>query len=84
MEIKRLNREAYAGKRFTARYQTKGYYDIHAGSTGFRMEYVPFEAAVEKAFEDEFFGDWLDEPVDNSNNSLYIGLPPSALSFPIR
>ncbi len=27
------------------------------------MEYVPFEAAVEKAFEDEFFGDWLDEPV---------------------
>ncbi len=63
MEIKRLNREAYAGKRFTARYQTKGYYDIHAGSTGFRMEYVPFEAAVEKAFEDEFFGDWLDEPV---------------------
>ena len=63
MEIKRLNREAYAGKRFTARYQTKGSYDIHAGSTGFRMEYVPFEAAVEKAFEDEFFGDWLDEPV---------------------
>ena len=27
MEIKRLEREEYAGRKFTARYQTRGYYD---------------------------------------------------------
>lgn len=30
MEIKRLEREEYAGRKFTARYQTRGYYDICA------------------------------------------------------
>lgn len=63
MEIKRLEKARYAGKRFTARYQTKGYYDIRAAEDGFRVQYVPFGAAVERSFEDEFFGEWLEEPV---------------------
>ena len=63
MEIKCLDKASYAGKRFTARYLTKGYYDICAVDSGFRIEYVSFETAVERSFEDEFFGEWLGEPV---------------------
>lgn len=63
MEIRRLDKAAYAGKRFTAHYLTKGYYDFRAEDSGFRIRYVPFQAAVGKSFEDEFFGEWLDEPV---------------------
>lgn len=62
MEIKQLDKATYSGKKFTARYWTKGYYDIRPADCGFRIEYVPFETAVPKSFEDEFFGEWLDEP----------------------
>ena len=63
MEIRCLEKEAYAGRRFTARYKTGGYYDIYAAEGGFQVNYVPFDAPVEKAFDDVFFGEWLDEPV---------------------
>ena len=63
MEIKPLDKEPYAGQTFTARYQTHGYYDIHAVDTGFRMDYVAFDAPVEKTFDDVFFGAWLENPV---------------------
>ena len=43
MEIKQLEREVYAGKQFTARYQTEGYYDIFPWEYGFRMEYRHFD-----------------------------------------
>ena len=62
MEIKRLEKEAYAGKRFTARYRTNGYYDICASGSGFRMNYTPFETTVERSFDDVFFGEWLEAP----------------------
>lgn len=42
MEIKRLEREEYAGRKFTARYQTRGYYDICADEGGFSVKYTPF------------------------------------------
>ncbi|MDD7388532.1 MAG: GNAT family N-acetyltransferase [Lachnospiraceae bacterium] len=63
MEIKMLDKETYAGRRFTARYKTKGYYDIHAVDPGFQIEYVAFEAPVEKSFDDVFFSEWLENPV---------------------
>lgn len=62
MEIKRLEREAYVGKRFTARYQTSGFYEIRASQQGFRMEYVPLKAPAERSFEDVLFGEWLEAP----------------------
>lgn len=62
MEIKLLDAKEYAGKKFTARYISRGYYDIHAAVGGFRIEYVPFEAPEERGFDDEFFGEWLDDP----------------------
>ena len=63
MKIKRMDKEIYAGQRFTARYQTSGYYDLCAVESGFRMEYKSFAAPVDKSFEDEFFSKWLDAPV---------------------
>lgn len=63
MEIKAMDKEAYADKKFTAHYKTNGYYDIYADTSGFCMKYVPLEKSEEKSFDDEFFGEWLEEPV---------------------
>jgi len=63
MKIIPLDKKTYAGKKFTARYRTRGYYDLRACEDGFRMKYVPFDAPVEKSFDDEFFGEWLEDPV---------------------
>lgn len=63
MEIRPLDREKYAGRKFTARYRTSGYYDIRATADGFRISYTALSAAVEKSFDDEFFGEWLEAPV---------------------
>lgn len=63
MEIRRLEKEAYAGRRFTARYRTSGYYDIGAFENGFQIKYTPFEAPVERSFDDVFFGEWLENPI---------------------
>ena len=51
------------GKKITVRYFTNGYYDIQPFESGFRFHYVPFNTTVEKSFEDEFFGEWLENPV---------------------
>ena len=56
MDIKLLDKAAYAGRKFTARYQTAGYYDI-------RLAYVPFDAPEERSFDDTFYGDWLEDPI---------------------
>ena len=54
MEIKPLKKSDYAGKKFTAHYTTNGYYDICTVEEGFRINYMPFDAPVEKSFEDVF------------------------------
>ena len=63
MEIWQLDPAVYAGRKFTARYRTKGYYDICAAEDGFRLRYVPLGAPMEKSFDDEFFGEWLEDPI---------------------
>ena len=63
MELRQLEKERYAGRAFTARYRTNGYYAIEAGEGGFSMRYTPFAAPVEKAVDDVFFGAWLEAPV---------------------
>ena len=59
METVRLDREKYAGKKFTVRYKTNGYYDICASENGFALKYVPFEVTAEKSFDDEFSANGL-------------------------
>ena len=56
-------REIYAGKTFTARYRTNGYYEIRPSETGFQMDYVPFAEPTERSFDDVFFGEWLEDPI---------------------
>ena len=63
MKIKRLEREEYAGRKFTACYQTRGYYDICADEGGFSVKYTPFGKTEERSFDDVFFGEWLEEPI---------------------
>lgn len=63
MEIRQLDKSAYDGKKFTFRYETKGYYDIVATGDGFRLKYETFDALMEKSFDDMFFGEWLEKPV---------------------
>lgn len=63
MEIRPLDREIYAGKTFTARYRTNGYYEICPSETGFQMDYVPFAEPTERSFDDVFFGEWLEDPI---------------------
>lgn len=63
MEIRPLEKEIYAGRKFTARYRTRGYYDIAASEAGFRLEYRRFPEPVERSFDDVFFGEWLEAPV---------------------
>ena len=63
MIIKPLDKETYAGRKFTARYKTKGFYDIRPSDFGFRIEYIPFGETVERSFDDEIFSEWLDKPV---------------------
>ena len=63
MIIKRLNKDDYAGKEFKVCYQTNGYYDIVPDKLGFKIQYVPFETCVSRSFIDEFFGEWLDNPI---------------------
>ena len=62
MKIRQLENAQYAGRRFTARYQTNGYYEITAAEGGFRIAYTPFEAPVERSFDDVMFGEWLEAP----------------------
>ena len=62
MEIRPLDRQTYTGRKFTACYRTNGYYDLHPSEDGFRMNYVALGAAMEKSFDDAFFGGWLESP----------------------
>ena len=62
MDIRPLDKKAYAGRKFTARYTTNGYYDVRPFESGFSMIYMPFETPVEKSFDDVFFGEWLENP----------------------
>lgn len=55
MELLPLKKEVYAGKRFTVRYSTNGYYDICPSAHGVRITYTPFETPLEKSFDDVFF-----------------------------
>ena len=50
MQIVKLDPAAYAGKKFTVRYQTGGSYDIQASASGFQIRYQPFESPVQKSF----------------------------------
>lgn len=63
MEIVKLDKKIYAGKKFKAQYITNGYFDIRSFDGTFTFKYVSFKKPIEKSFEDTFFGEWLENPV---------------------
>ena len=63
MEIKELSKNEYKGKPFALKYKTGGYYHIDVREDGFGFNYRKFDTEKEMSFTDNFFGDWLDEPV---------------------
>lgn len=56
MDVRPLDRETYAGRRFTACCRTRGRRGIRSCAGGSRMDYVPFGTPVERSFDDTFFG----------------------------
>ncbi len=62
MEIRPLDKVTFAGKAFTVRYRTGGYWDISRDRHGFAVRHVPFDAPVERSFDDVFFSEWLEDP----------------------
>lgn len=63
MEIVKLDKNIYAGKKFKAQYRTNGYFDIRSFDGTFTFKYVSFKKPIEKSFEDTFFGEWLENPI---------------------
>lgn len=63
MEIVKLDRGKYAGRKFTVRYTIEGYYDIIKKDSGFDIKYKRFDKPTEKSFDDCFMGKWLEDPV---------------------
>lgn len=59
MDIKPLDKKTYAGRKFTARYHTNGYYDICPDERGFQVQYKLFDAPVERSFDDSRRGKGL-------------------------
>lgn len=62
MQIQKLDKTVYAGRKFTAQYRTNGYYAILPSESGFEMRYTAFESTVEKSFDDAMLSEWLDDP----------------------
>lgn len=63
MNISKLKKDDYQGKKFALKYVTKGYYDIQRTSNGFEFVYKEFDDEIEMSFEDLFYNEWLEEPV---------------------
>ncbi len=62
MEIKKLDKQKYTGKRFFTDYTTSGYYDIIRTDSGFDICYKKFDRIKTIPFGDSFFNEWLDCP----------------------
>lgn len=56
MDVRPLDRETYAGRRFAACCRTHGRRGIRSCAGGARMDYVPFGTPAEQSFADMFFG----------------------------
>ncbi len=63
MEIKKLDYDEYAGRKFKLTYVTKSYLDIVRKGSGFELCRVYFEKETEYSFEDCFFNSWLESPI---------------------
>ena len=77
MDVRPLDRETYAGRRFTAR----GRCGIRNCAGGSRMDYVPFGTPAERSFDDTFFGQRLARQEGRGKASPLLPFSDALLTF---
>lgn len=81
MDVRPLDRETYAGRRFTARCRTRGRCGIRSCAGGSWMDYVPFGTPVEQSFDDTFFGKRLARQEGRGKASPLLPFSDALLTF---
>lgn len=81
MSVRPLDRETYAGRRFTARCRTRGRRGIRSCAGGSRMDYVLFGTPVEQSFDDTFFGERLARQEGRGKASPLLPFSDALLTF---
>lgn len=81
MDIRPLDRETYAGRRFAACCRTHGRRGIRSCAGGARMDYVPFGTPAERSFDDTFFGQRLARQEGRDKASPLLTFPDALLTF---
>lgn len=81
MDVRPLDRETYAGRRFTACCRTRGRCGIRSCAGGSWMDYVPFGTSVEQSFDDTFFGERLARQEGRGKASPLLPFSDALLTF---
>lgn len=81
MDVRPLDRERYAGRRFTACCRTRGRCGIRSCAGGSRMDYVLFGTPVEQSFDDTFFGERLARQEGRGKASPLLPFSDALLTF---
>ena len=81
MDIRPLDRETYAGRRFTACCRTRGRRGIRSCAGGSRMDHVPLVTPVERSFDDTFFGERLARQEGRGKASPLLPFSDALLTF---
>ena len=81
MDVRPLDRETYAGRRFTVCCRTRGRRGIRSCAGGSRMDHVPFGTSVEQSFDDTFFGKRLARQEGRGKASPLLPFSDALLSF---
>lgn len=81
MDVRPLDRETYAGRRFTVCCLTRGRRGIRSCAGGSRMDHVPFGTSVEQSFDDTFFGKRLARQEGRGKASPLLPFSDALLTF---
>ena len=77
MDVRPLDRETYAGRRFTVCCRTRGRRGIRSCAGGSRMDYVPFGTPA----DDTFFGERLARQEGRGKASPLLPFSDALLTF---
>ena len=81
MDVRPLDRETYAGRRFTVCCRTRGRRGIRSCAGGSWMDYVPFGTPAERSFDDTFFGERLARQEGRGKASPLLPFSDALLTF---
>lgn len=81
MDVRPLDSETYAGRRFAACCRPRGRCGIRSCAGRSRMDYVPFGTPVEQSFDDTFFGQRLARQEGRGKASPLLPFSDALLTF---